>query len=44
MVHPFDLTYEQIGKHRNQYKCPKGGLKNTFPIPKATLEEIFSNL
>ena len=43
-IHPFDLTYGQIKKHSNLYKCPKGCLKNAHHIPKTTLEQVFLNL
>jgi len=43
-IHPFDLDYEQIANHRRQYKCPKGTLKNAYPVPKATLESVFLSL
>ena len=43
-MHPFDLTYGQISKHRRNYTCPKGGIKNAFPIPKANLEQVFKSL
>ena len=26
------------------YQCPKGGLNNAFPVPKATLETVFMKL
>ena len=43
-VHPFDLTYDQIAKHRKQYVCPKGGLSGSTKAEKAALEAVFLNL
>ena len=43
-MHPFDLTYGQISNHRRNYTCPKGGVKNTFPTPKSSLEQVFKSL
>ena len=43
-AHPFDLTYDQIRKHRKVYTCPKGGVRNAYPVPKATLQKVFLNL
>ena len=43
-LHPFDLDYNQIALHKEQYKFPKQSLRNTNPIAKATLEAVFLSL
>lgn len=43
-IHPFDLSYEQIAKHRMLYKCPNGALSNSFPVARASLDQVFMHL
>jgi hypothetical protein len=44
LIHPFDLSYEQITRHRKVYDFANRGQKNLSTTQDASLELVFINL